>query len=464
MSETPHFHEFTEVVDPGLPSTAYILTNAALVFIMTPALGLFYAGMSHSKNALTVLTISFQCMIIVTIQWFILGFSLSFSDTGSAFLGNFEYALLFSVDAKALPMAMAVPGVAFCLYQLQFAAVTPAIIFGSVAERARILPAMVFIFVWTTLVYDVVAYWTWGYKGWIRNMSCLDTLQCGEGAYDFAGGGPIHIASGFSGLAYCLVVGKRIKVREIRPHHLSNVVLGTGLMWMGWFGFNGGSAIASTPRAATAALVTTISAACSGFTWTMFDYFFSKRVSALSVCSGIVAGLVTITPASGFVAPWAAAIIGITSGFLVNLGCRCKNYLGYDDTLDAFGIHGIGGMVGGILTGVFHQKYITELDGVVSTGGAFDGNWNKVGQQIAACLAVAAWSFFVSYALLLIINIIPGLHLRITTEEETRGQDYSEIGEAAYIFGPAHSTSLEKGLAQVTQLSGSQTGSQQHQV
>jgi len=290
---------FPGVDDPGLPSTGFILTNVALVFIMTPALGFFYAGMSKSKNALSLLMLSFQCMIIVTMQWFLFGFSLAFSETGNSFIGDFHYGALNNISATALSLVTAVPGIAFALYQMQFAVITPAIIFGSVAERVRIIPAMVFIFVWTTLVYDIVTYWTWASKGWLRNMSRLETLDCGNGAYDFAGGGPIHIASGFAGLAYCLVVGKRKGgIRVSKPHNLTNVVLGTALLWFGWFGFNGGSAVASTPRAAMAAAVTTIAAAFSGFTWTMLDYIVTKKVSALSVCSGIVAGLVAITPAS----------------------------------------------------------------------------------------------------------------------------------------------------------------------
>lgn len=224
------------------------------------------------------------------------------------------------------------------------------------------------------------------------------------------------------------------------------MVLGTALLWFGWFGFNGGSAVASTPRAAMAAAVTTIAAAFSGFTWTMLDYIVTKKVSALSVCSGIVAGLVAITPASGFVAPWAGAVIGITSGILVNLASRCKNYLVYDDTLDAFGLHGVGGIVGGIMTGLLHQKSIAMLDGVETEGGAIDGNWTKVGQQIAACLSIAAWSFFMSYFILFIINKIPGLQLRVSPEEERDGQDVSEMGESAYEFDMGFGKSLAEAI------------------
>jgi Amt family ammonium transporter len=203
---------------------------------------------------------------------------------------------------------------------------------------------------------------------------------------------------------------------------------------MGWFGFNGGSAVTSTPRAAMAAMVTTISAAFGGFTWAMIDYLRSGKMSTLSVCCGILSGLVAITPACGFVATWAGAVMGITAGFLVNLSCRAKHYFGYDDTLDAFGLHGMGGVVGGIMTGILHQKAIPAMDGKITNGGALDGNWISLWYQTLACVTIAAWSFFLSYAILFVINKIPGLHLRITAAEELKGQDHTEIGEAAYQF------------------------------
>jgi ammonium transporter, Amt family len=219
---------------------------------------------------------------------------------------------------------------------------------------------MVFIFFWTTFVYDVVAYWTWGARGWLHNLACLNIVYssapCLNGVYDFAGGGPVHIASGFAGLAYCLVVGKRRIVKELKPHNISSVLLGTTLLWFGWFGFNGGSAISSTPRAIMASLVTTICAATTGMTWVLFDYVVTKKISAVSFCSGVVAGLVVITPASGFVSPWGSFVMGVIGGITVNLCCKLKDKLGYDDTLDAFGIHGMGGIIGCLLTGIFHQK------------------------------------------------------------------------------------------------------------
>lgn len=278
------------------------------------------------------------------------------------FIGDSAYFGLKDVGAAALPRtARGVPTIAFCLYQLQFACVAVFIIFGSAAGRIRTLPSILFVFLWTTLVYDVTAYWTWSARGWLRNLSCLETTApaetpCDIGAYDFAGGGPVHIASGFAGLAYCLMVGKRKTNESERPHNLISVSLGTALLWFGWFGFNGGAAGQATPRAAMASVVTTISAAFAGFTWSLIDYFELERFSVVGVCSGIVSGLVVITPSAGYVAPWAAAVIGIIGGISCNLSCRLKKALKYDDTLDGFGLHGVGGFLGCVLTGIFHQK------------------------------------------------------------------------------------------------------------
>ncbi|KAJ3199442.1 hypothetical protein HK099_003173, partial [Clydaea vesicula] len=337
------------------------------------------------------------------------------------------------VNANAFALtAGAVPGIAFCLYQLQFAAITPSIIFGSVAERMRILPSMVFIFVWSTLVYNFVANWTWNNHGWLRNLSCLDTtgldkVACGLGALDFAGGGPVHIASGFAGLACCIYFGKRKNIPVSHPHNLTQVFLGTTLIWFGWYGFNGGSAGAATARAAMAAMVTTLCASFSGISWVLFEYLFTKKLSGVGFCTGAITGLVVITPASGFVAPWAAAIMGIIGGISVNLALKFKDWLGYDDALDAFGIHGMGGLVGNVLTGVFAQSWVASLDGAVNPGGAVEGHWILIGYQLVACVSIAFYSFVVTYLILMVINKIPGLSLHFTPEQELIGSDLEEM-------------------------------------
>ncbi|KAJ3296856.1 hypothetical protein HK104_001098 [Borealophlyctis nickersoniae] len=428
-------------LENGYASTGFLIWGAALVFLMTPGLAFFYSGMSRVKNALSLIMVCFLAISVVTIQWVLFGFSLTFSETGSAFLGNFAYGGLTGIGSSALAIAPSVPGIVLALYQMQFAVITPALIFGSVAERIRLIPAMVFIFCWTTVVYNPAAYWTWSLRGWLRNISCifttaLDQTPCGIGSFDYAGGGPVHVASGFAGLAYCLFLGRRRNPsgrEEWKAHNLTHVFLGTALLWFGWFAFNGGSAISATPRAGMAAIVTTISAASASLSWVLFDYFFHNRgkVSGLAFCSGAVAGLVVITPGAGFVAPWAAIVMGLIGGVVCNLSCRIKNVLGFDDSLDAWGVHGMGGVLGNLLTGVFAQKWIAGLDGGVIEGGWLEGNWRQLGYQAAGTAVIAVWSFVISYLLLFIINFIPGLHIRPSEDEELLGTDI-QMGEVAY--------------------------------
>ncbi|KAI8811223.1 ammonium transporter AmtB-like domain-containing protein [Cladochytrium replicatum] len=433
------------VTEIGYASTGFIVWGAALVFIMIPGLGLLYSGLSKTKHSLSVLLASMCAMAVVTVQWILFGFSLTFSDTATnGIIGDFTYAGFTNVGGQAVPAITGlIPIITFALYQLQFAAITPAIIFGSVAERFRLLPAMLFVFLWATFVYDPVAYWTWGPRGWARNLACLpaiaDTTQtlCLTGSYDFAGGGPVHISSGVAGLAYAIFIGARKNRHEPhKPHNVTLVVLGTSLLWFGWYGFNGGSATASTARASMAAFVTTAAAASAGLAWLFFDYIFTQKLSAVGFCSGAVAGLVGITPASGFVAPWASIVIGALSAIACNVGIRVKERLGYDDTLDAFGLHAIGGLTGNILTGIFAQKWIGLLDATAIPGGWLDGNWIQVGYQLAGSFAIAGWSFVVSYLLLFLINllgsIIPALKVRADEEEEDLGLDVSHLGETAY--------------------------------
>ncbi|KAJ3414625.1 hypothetical protein HDV05_006266 [Chytridiales sp. JEL 0842] len=441
LTENPQA-PFLEGLD--LNSNGFLLWAAALVFIMTPGLGFFYSGMSRSKNALSMIMLCMAASCVVTIQWVLFGFSLSFSEwdpngTGSSFIGNFKMAGLTGVGFdNLLKTSPAVSAVAFCLYQLQFANITAALIFGSVAERVRIIPSMVFVFIWTTVVYNPLAYWTWSWRGWVRNLNCVadatGPTPCLVGGLDFAGGGPVHIASGFAGLAFCMVLGKRRRVgqEEFKPHNLANVFLGTALLWLGWFAFNGGSAVAGTARANMAALVTHISAACGALAWPIWDYMWSRRMSGLGFCSGAVAALVAITPAAGFVAPWAAIIIGFTSAIICNMACRVKGYFGFDDALDAWGVHGVGGLVGAIYTGVFAQKWIATLDNAVIDGGWVEGNWKQMGYQVGPALLFAAWSFCWTYVILTVINYIPGLHLRPSEDDEILGGDLGEMGEVAY--------------------------------
>ena len=319
-------------VEIGYASTAFMVVCSALVMVMTPAVGLLYSGLTRSKNALTMVMLSFLCYSVVALQWFIWGYSLAFSETGSVFYGDFANGGLFKVGVLGHASAPNIPAILFCLYQMQFACVTASLIFGAVTDRIRLIPSIIFIFCWTTLVYDPIAYWYWAPKGWLKVW----------GALDFAGGGPVHMSAGFSALAFCIFIGHRKSAPgdNFRPHNMPSVFLGTALLWFGWFGFNGGSALAATPRAAMAALVTTLAAACGSLSWTLVEYFGSGKLSGLAFCSGAIAGLICITPGAGFVHPWAAVIIGLSAGVACCYAIRLKGILGYDDALDVFGLHG----------------------------------------------------------------------------------------------------------------------------
>ncbi|KAI8812735.1 ammonium transporter AmtB-like domain-containing protein [Cladochytrium replicatum] len=450
------------LADVGYASTGFMIICAALVFFMIPGLALLYSGLSRSKNALSMMLICVAAASIVMVQWVIWGFSLAFSETGSVFIGDCAWCGMTAIGSQAaVTLTTWVPVVAFALYQLMFAAITPAIIFGSPAERMNMIPAMLFVFIWSTVVYDIVAYWTWSAKGWVRNMACVASAHanapCFKGSLDFAGGGPVHVASGFAGLAYSLVLGRRAahdattegEHNPYRPHNPANVTLGTCILWFGWFGFNAGSASAATARAAMAGLVTTVAAASGGITWLMFDYIFTRKLSSVSLSSGIVAALVGITPGAGYVAPWASIVIGSVTALVCNLACSVKHKLGFDDALDAFGLHGVGGVVGNLLTGIFAQKWVASLDGTGIDGGWLDGNFIQLGYQLAGTAAIAVWSFGISYVILSVLNLIPGLRLRVPEESELLGLDVSHMGEQMFEFATladlrADRESLEK--------------------
>lgn len=362
------------------------------------------------------------------LQWFIWGYSLTFSDTASAFIGNVKHAFLRNVLGDPSIGSPKIPAIVFCVYQCMFACLTPALAIGSAAERARLLPMIIFIFIWSTIVYDVIACWTWNINGWSYKL----------GGLDFAGGTPVHISSGFSSLAYALILGRRrghgsiSQEHEFKPHNMSNVILGTALLWFGWFGFNGGSALAGTLRAGMACVVTNLAASIGAITWMALDYRLERKFSALGFCSGAISGLVAITPAAGFVGPGPAVAIGFFGGVFCNLASHMKNYLGYDDALDVFAVHGVGGYVGCIFTGVFAEKYIAALDGTQIDGGWMNHNWVQVGYQFADATAGAAWSFCITYLILFIMDKIPGLSLRVSPEVELQGLDAAELGETAY--------------------------------
>ncbi|RHZ77342.1 hypothetical protein Glove_180g85 [Diversispora epigaea] len=423
---------------PDVPETAssgdvaWVLASTALVWIMIPGVGYFYSGMARSKNALSLIFLSLVSVAVVSFQWWLWGFSLTFGPAPSKFIGNLDYAFFRNVNNlplnatnnQKISAASNLPVIAFAIYQCMFAAITPALAIGAAAERGRILPTAVFIFIWTTVVYDVVACWTWNVNGWSSVL----------GGLDFAGGTPVHIASGAAALAYCLALGKRHGhgTEEFKPHNISNTVIGTALLWFGWFGFNGGSELAANGRAALACVVTNLAASVGGITWCLVDFRLERKLSVIGFCSGAVAGLVAITPGSGFVGAPAAVIFGVAAGIFCNLAVKLKHVLDFDDALDVFAVHGIGGFVGNILTGVFAQKSVIAADGTDLPGGWIDGNWMQVPYQLADSVAGLSYSFVLTYLILIIMNKIPGLSIRSTEEDETAGLDISEIGELAY--------------------------------
>ncbi|KAK7735650.1 ammonium transporter Amt1 [Cytospora paraplurivora] len=409
---------------------AWILTSSALVLLMVPGVGFFYSGLARRKSALALIWLSMMSIAVVGFQWFFWGYSLAFSHTGSSFIGDLSNFGLMKVLGQPSVGSTKVPDLLFCLYQGMFAAITPALAIGAAADRGRMLPAVVFIFIWTTIVYDPIAYWTWNPNGWSYKL----------GGLDFAGGTPVHISSGAAALAYSLMLGKRTGYDKVhglpyRPHNVTHVVLGTVFLWVGWFGFNGGSALAGNLRAVMACIVTHIAACVGGFTWCLLDYRLEKKWSTVGFCSGVISGLVAITPASGFVAPWAAVIFGVVGAAVCNLATSLKFFMGIDDALDIFAEHGVGGIVGNLLTALFASNYIAHLDGSTEiAGGWLNHNYVQLGYQIADCCAGFSWSFVVTCIILFVMNLIPGLSLRVTAEEEQRGLDDSDLGEFCYDF------------------------------
>ena len=300
---------------------------------------------------------------------------------------------------------------------------------GAIAERGRLGPMMVFIFVWSTLVYDPIANWTWNANGWSFKL----------GGLDFAGGTPVHISSGTAALALSIYLGKRrgygTERLAYKPHNSSYVVLGTVLLWFGWFGFNGGSALSANMRAANACIITNLAAAVSGLTWMLWDYRLERKWSVVGFCSGGIVGLVAITPASGFVGPSASVAFGVVAGTVCNFATKLKFIFNYDDPLDIFASHGVGGIVGNLLTGLFAQKQVAALDGFsVINGGWIDHNWVQLGYQLADSTAGFAYSLVMTTAILWVMHFIPGLRLRATEEAEIVGIDDAEMGEFAYDY------------------------------
>eukprot|EP00835_Amoeboradix_gromovi_P000539 NODE_19_length_39463_cov_0.396073.p7 type:complete len:448 gc:universal NODE_19_length_39463_cov_0.396073:28736-27393(-) len=403
-------------------NSSFLLFSSALVFLMIPALGYFYSGLSREKSGLSFLLLCFLSVAVVFIEWYVWGYSLVFGPNSGPFIGNLNNAFLIGMGGG---VTGGVNDFAYITFQGMFASITPALLLGATAERCRILPKMVFVFIWSTVVYNVVAHWVWSTEGWLFQM----------GIQDFAGGLVVHIASGISGLACSMFIGKRRDMQD-RPHSVSSVVLGTALLWFGWMGFNGGSALSPNGQAALAFFNTNLAACTAAISFMVLDYLRHHKWSCIAFCSGAVAGLVAITPGAGLVSPGAAVLFGVLSGMGTNIAIKMKFKLKYDDTLDVFGIHGIGGIIGSILTGVFSENYYITLGNPdpTKTGGAIDGNGMQVVYQLVGTVAVCAYCFVLTYALLFIMDKIPKLTLRMTEDNEFDGIDKAEIGEYTYEF------------------------------
>ena len=397
--------------------TAWLMVSCALVMLMTPGLALFYGGMVGSKNVLSSFMHSFIALGIITLQWVVIGYSLSFgSDLGGGFIGGFEYAFLNGVGLEPQE-GSTIPHILFMAFQMMFAIITPALISGAIAERMKFSAYFLFIILWATLVYDPICHWVWGPDGWLG----------ARGALDFAGGTVVHLSSGAAALVCAIFIGRRS--RPGPPHNLTLTMLGAGLLWFGWFGFNAGSALAANENAALALVNTHLAAGAAAFSWAIVEWLKQGKPTALGVASGLVAGLVVITPAAGFVGPTSAVIMGLIVGPVCYGAVMLKGKLGYDDALDAFGIHGVGGALGAILTGVFAAEVWGGANGLI------DGNSELFIENIIGVLAAATYSVVVTFVILKVIDATVGL--RVSNDQESEGLDTNLHGEEGYHMGGA---------------------------
>ena len=397
--------------------TAWMLTSTALVLMMTiPGVALFYGGMVRKKNVLDVAVQSFAICCLATVLWFVIGYSLAFTDGGAlqTYIGGLDRLFLAGMGLDtANALAATIPETVFMTFQMTFAIITPALITGAFVDRMKFSAVLWFMALWSLIVYAPIAHWVWG-GGFLFD----------AGVLDFAGGTVVHINAGIAGLVCCLVVGKRkgYGVDNMAPHNLVLSLIGASLLWVGWFGFNAGSAVTAGDRAGMAMAVTQIATAVAALTWMFLEWILRGKPSVLGVISGAVAGLVAITPASGFVGPTGALFIGLAAGICCYGGAVwLKHAMKYDDSLDVFGVHGVGGIVGAILTGVFAEEAIG------GTGGLIEGNPGQVWTQIQGILVTIVWCAVASFIILKIIDVIIGL--RVDTEEEVAGLDISLHGE-----------------------------------
>lgn len=407
---------------------AYILVASAMVLIMVPGLAFLYSGLARRKSALSLIWACMFSASVITFQWYFWGYSLAFGPSTNGFIGNLDKFGLKGVLGAPSQGSPLIPELLYSFYQLQFCAVTAAIIVGCVAERGRLIPMMVFIWLWATIVYCPVAYWAWNANGWFFKW----------GGLDYAGGGPVEIVSGCTALAYSMILGRRQEkmMLNFRPHNVSLITLGTVFLWFGWLGFNGGSAFGANLRAVMACWNSNLTAMFAAMTWVILDWRLARKWSMVGWCSGTISGLVAATPASGFIPPWASVVLGITTGIVANFATKIKFWIKIDDSLDVFAEHGVAGMWGLFFNGIFGANYIIGLDGVNNglTAGAITGDAPAVYKQIAYIVACTAYSFVISAILAFVIDKIPGLKLRASEEAELLGMDDDQLGEFAYDY------------------------------
>lgn len=405
-------------IDTG--DTAWLLASSALVLIMTPGLAFFYGGLVRKKNANAIIMQCFACILLVSTVWVLYGYSMAFGPDVGGFVGNLDWAGLNGVGLEPNEgYAATVPHQAFMIFQAMFAIITPALIIGAIADRMKFSAFLIFLLLWATFVYNPIAHWVWAIGGWVR----------GLGALDFAGGTVVHINAGAAALVGALYLGKRRGFGKdpMLPHNVPFVVLGTALLWFGWFGFNAGSALASGGLATSAFVVTHTATAVAGLTWLIISWLHKGNPSLIGACTGAVAGLVAITPASGFVGPLASIAIGAGAGAFCYAAVQYKNKKGFDDALDVWAVHGIGGTWGALATGIFAEKAINAA----GNNGLLFGNAAQMIPQIIGVAATWGYSMVVSFILLVIINKTIGL--RVKPEEEAVGLDLGQHAEEAYV-------------------------------
>ena len=397
--------------------TAWLLISTALVLLMTPGLALFYGGMVRKKNVLSTIMHSLFSLALISVQWVVVGYSLVFGATHKGLIGGFELCFLKGV---AYQQKGTTPHLAFMAFQMMFAGITPALITGAFAERIKFSSYALFILLWSTLVYDPVAHWVWADGGWLLK----------RGALDFAGGTVVHLTAGVSALVCAKMIGKRLGYPGpgMIPHNLTMTLTGAGLLWFGWFGFNAGSALVAGQNAALALVTTHVAASAGALGWLAIETRHRGKPSALGAASGLVAGLVAITPAAGYVAPWASIPIGFAAGVICYLAVLQKNRFGYDDSLDVFGVHGVGGMLGALLTGVFAQKALN----VSGNDGALFGNMKQLGVQALGIVAAAAYTAIVTALIWKLVSAITG-GARVAEPDEREGLDVALHGEEGYV-------------------------------